>query len=208
MDVYHAINTRRTVRDFQDKPVEQEIIQRILDAGLRAPSNDHMRTWEFIIVDDMAKRVELIDKVQKTFTEEEVAAWLDSWGAADPVQRAMYMDGVPKQHRMLLTAGCLILPCFKQPYPLLRPDSLSALNGFASVWCCIENILVAAASEGVFGVTRIPFAGETEHIKACLNIPADYEVPCYMALGYPKAEKSPVRQLGVRVEERMRFNGW
>ena len=86
---------------------------------------------------------------------------------------------------MLYNAGCLMLPCFRQPSPLLKPKDLSALNPFASIWCCIENILVAAAAEGIFGVTRIPFEAERKTLKQYLSIPPDYEIPCYLALGYP-----------------------
>ena len=66
---------------------------------------------------------------------------------------------------MLLTAGCLIIPCFRQFEPLLKPKSLSALNPFASIWCCIENMLIAAAAEWIYGVTRIPFDEEIKHLK-------------------------------------------
>lgn len=51
----------------------------------------------------------------------------------------------------------------------MQPTSLSSLNEFASIWCCIENILLAAASEGIFGVTRIPMKEELEHIKKKLS---------------------------------------
>jgi nitroreductase len=43
MDIYQAIATRRMIRDFEDRPVPFETLRRILDAGLKAPSNDHMR---------------------------------------------------------------------------------------------------------------------------------------------------------------------
>ena len=56
MDVYEAIATRRTVRDFEDKPVEMSLIERVLDAGLKAPSNNHLRQWEFVIINDREER--------------------------------------------------------------------------------------------------------------------------------------------------------
>ena len=34
MDVYDAIESRRTIRDFEDRPVPAEIIEKMLDAGL------------------------------------------------------------------------------------------------------------------------------------------------------------------------------
>ena len=90
---------------------------------------------------------------------------LDGFGMTDEVQRNMYHEAMPRQFSMLYNAGCLILPFFRVREPLLQPSSLSSLNDFASIWCCIENILIAAASEGILGVTRIPMAEESEHIK-------------------------------------------
>ena len=74
------------------------------------------------------------------------------------------------------------------------------------MWCCVENILIAAASEGIFGVTRIPSESERETIKRVLNVPKDYEIPCYLALGYPKGTAARARQVKVSVEERMHIN--
>jgi nitroreductase len=208
MEMYEAICSRRTVRDFKDQEIDLEVIKRILNAGLHAPTNNHLREWEFVIVNDKSARLRLIDRVRKSITEEEVIAILDDWECFDPIQREMYMDGIPKQYRMLLTAGCLIIPCFRQKWPLLQPSNLSALNGFASMWCCIENILLAAVAEGIYGVTRIPFDEETEYLKELLQSPNDYEIPCYIALGYPADDAPPIKQLSIKVEDRMHFNTW
>ncbi len=92
-------------------------------------------------------------------------AIINRWGLKDPLQRGCYIEAIPKQYNMLFSAPLLILPFFRQPYPLLKPKSLSDLNYFASIWACIENILVAAAAEGIFGVTRIPFSDESKTVK-------------------------------------------
>ncbi|MGQ9778596.1 MAG: hypothetical protein ACUVRM_01790 [Bacillota bacterium] len=62
--------------------------------------------------------------------------------------------------------------------------------------------------KGIFGVTRIPFAEESKHIKAVLDIPEDYEVACYLALGYPDKKAKLPKQHIIKVEERMHFNKW
>ena len=208
MNVYDAINARRTVRDFKDQEIDFEIIKRILDAGVKAPTNNHMRQWEFIVINDKARRLEVINKIHKNTSKEDSINIVDDWKLVDQVQREMYIEAIPKQYQMLLSAGCLIIPCFQQSGPLLEPKNLSALNSFASIWCCIENILVAAASEGIMGVTRIPFDNEIEHIRTILNIPEDYYFPCYLALGYPDETAKPAIQHTVNITERIHFNKW
>lgn len=208
MDFYQAVMARRTVRDFEDRPVAPDVLYRIVEAGFQAPTNDHLRDWEFIVLPHEVDRVEAIRYVPRDLTLEESTAIVDNWGLIDECQRAMYLVGIPKQYRMLLNPGCLIIPAFRHRGTLLEPESLSALNSFASIWCCIENMLLAAAAEGVFGVTRIPFEAETRHLKATLGVPDGYEIPCYLALGYPARELPESRQIPVDVNARLHFGHW
>lgn len=67
MEFYDVINTRRTIRDFKDEPVDLEIIKKVLLAGLKAPSNDHMRNWEFIVITDKKVMAKIIKKFLKRY---------------------------------------------------------------------------------------------------------------------------------------------
>ncbi len=209
MDIYEAISKRRTVRNFLNKPISFDVIKRIIDAGLHAPSNNHLRQWEFILINDQTVRLSVIDKINKNLSSRDAVKLLDSWGYTDQFQREMYINAIPGQYRMLLQASCLIIPCFRQESPLLKPKNLSALNGFASIWCCIENMLLAAVAEGIYGVTRIPFDKETKHLRNILLIPDDYAIPCYLALGYPDEKgNKPIPQHVIKAEDRIHINKW
>ena len=48
MELYEAINKRKTTREFLDTEVDFEAIKRILEAGNKAPTWDHNRNWQFI----------------------------------------------------------------------------------------------------------------------------------------------------------------
>ena len=50
MELYQAINKRRTVREFLDKEVDFEAVKRILVAGNQAPTWKHNRNWSYIIL--------------------------------------------------------------------------------------------------------------------------------------------------------------
>lgn len=141
-----------------------EVIKKILSAGLKAPTNNHLRQWEFVIINDKKERLRVL-KLEDMTNPDDCDKMLDGFGMTDTDQRGMYHIAMPKQFSMLYNSGCLILPFFKLREPLLQPTCLSSLNEFASIWLCIENILLAAAAEGIFGVTRIPMTEELEHIK-------------------------------------------
>ncbi len=207
MEIYEAIEKRRTVRDFEDKPVAMDIIKKILSAGLKAPTNNHLREWEFVIVNDKRERSRILNLKDMT-SYDECEKMMNGFGMTDSEQRGMYHIAMPKQFSMLYNSGCLILPFFKLREPLMHPVCLSSLNEFASIWCCIENILLAAASEGICGVTRIPMEEELAHIQKTIKHPDNYAMPCYIALGYPdKDAKLPVQKI-INVEDRLHINYW
>lgn len=207
MEIYEAIEKRRTVRDFEDKPVAMDIIKKILSAGLKAPTNNHLREWEFVIVNDKRERSRILNLKDMT-SYDECEKLMNGFGMTDSEQRGMYHIAMPKQFSMLYNSGCLILPFFKLREPLMHPVCLSSLNEFASIWCCIENILLAAASEGICGVTRIPMEEELAHIQKTIKHPDNYAMPCYIALGYPdKDAKLPVQKV-INVEDRLHINYW
>jgi len=56
MDVFEAIQERRSIRNYQDNPVEREKLERILEAGRLAPSAKNVEPWHFIAVTDAQKR--------------------------------------------------------------------------------------------------------------------------------------------------------
>lgn len=61
MNVFEAIQARYSVRSYQDKPVEQEKLDRILEAARLAPSAANRQEWRFVVVRDPAKRHQLTD---------------------------------------------------------------------------------------------------------------------------------------------------
>jgi len=210
MNIYTAINTRRTIRDFTDEPIEMSIIEKIVDAGLKAPTNDHMRNWEFVIVNDKNTRAEILRGVLETklSTKAEVDKLLDYWKMTDTLQRDMYLDAIPKQFDMLYNAACLILPFFRKDEDPLKPTSIGSLNEFASIWCCIENMLLAATAEGIFGVTRIPVMNDQKYVKDVLKHPNEYILPCFIALGYPTEDCVINLQKDTNAKEKIRIDKW
>jgi len=54
MDVFEAINKRRSVRKYLDEPVPRQVLERIVAAGIEAPSGCNMQLRQYIIVDDPA----------------------------------------------------------------------------------------------------------------------------------------------------------
>ena len=50
--IYAEMDQRRSVREFSDRPVPREMIERAISAASTAPSGAHMQPWTFVVVGD------------------------------------------------------------------------------------------------------------------------------------------------------------
>lgn len=187
MEFYEVVKKRRTTREWQNKDVPLDVIKRIIDAGLAAPSNNHLREWEFVVLHDPEEKDNALGLVK---------AWTAEHGLSDPdrlfpvgtIQQRMYKYAMPRQYSMLRSAPYVIIPLFKANR--LNCEYVNQLNAFASIWCVVENIFLAATAEGLGYSMRIPVGTEGESVCKALGVPGDYMMPCYIGIGYP-AEGAP-----------------
>ena len=206
MKLYEAINSRRTVREFEDEPIATEVLERIIESAFKAPTNDHMRDWHYIIVRDKNVMAKLLDIIPKGITDEDMEALIKDWNLSDSLQQECYRNAVPKQYRMLFDAAAVIIPLLKQKTDILHPDNVSHLNGFASIWCSIENIFLSATAEGYGCNLRIPLGNEAEYARTVLDFPDEYFMPCFIGIGKPKRDIVTVKQKEINVKERIHLD--
>ena len=180
MEFYDAVNNRRSVRDFTDEAIPYEALMRIIDAAYRAPANDHFTDWHFVIVQDKEVMRQVLSGVPQDLTVRDVD---DMTFISDPVQKQSYQIAVPKQYRMLIDAAAVIIPLMKRKVDILHPADLSDLNCYASVWCSIENLWLAATSEGYGCNLRIPRGNEESVAQSVLGFPDEYLIPCFIGIG-------------------------
>jgi Nitroreductase len=209
MELYEVIEKRRTIRDFSDKEVSTETLKRILEAGMKAPSNDHLRNIEFVVIKGRDTIAGVIKNIAEN-TKNIQMKWLDaSKDTLDPSERDMFYDALPKQQKMLIESGCLVIPFFKQSEcELLQPEDQSSLNYFASTWLAIENILLAATAEGLACAIRIPIGDEAEHVRNQVNAPGGWVMACFLAIGYAAENAVLPKQKPFNPEDKIHINVW
>ena len=207
-DFYDVLNRRRTIRDFSDRKVSDDLLKKILDAALKAPSNDHLHQMEFVVVRGRENILRLISPVAKNTQKFQQTA-INAAASMDGDEKAMFMDALPKQQRMLLQSDCLVLPFFRQrDCPLCKPLEQSSLNYFASAWAAVENILLAATAEGLSCAFRIPIENESEHVKKLVGAPDEYEFTCFLAIGYAAEDAHICRQKVINIGDKIHNNVW
>jgi nitroreductase len=204
MEFYEAVGKRRTVRQFRPDPVPPEAWRRALAAGLEAPCNAHLKSWQFVLLRDRERRRraaaeglgarDMTDKV-------EIERFLARF--ADEELKAVYRRSLPVQLSMMLEAPEVLVVCYRMK-PLAECRSLFELNPLASAWMCVENIMLALAAEGLYGCTYTPY--DARGLKDALEIPSDYQVAAVVPFGYPRTE--PETRVPERLDERLHFDAW
>lgn len=204
MEFYEAVKRRRTVREFADKAVPDEAVRRALAAGLRAPSNAHLKSWQFILLRDREKRTRAVIeglKARDMKDGEEIERFVARFDEAE--LKKVYRRSLPLQQSMMLDAPEVLLVCYKMK-PLSECRTLFELNPLASAWMCVENIMLALAAEGLFGCTYTPY--ESAGLKEFLGVPAGYEIAAVIPFGFPR---DPVEEgESENLEVRLHVDGW
>ena len=70
MEVYEAIKLRKSVRAYDKKPIPDEILVRVLEAGRVAPSANNGQPWHFVVVGGQEKREVLSKRMFTRFLTE------------------------------------------------------------------------------------------------------------------------------------------
>ena len=205
MDFYEAINTRSSIREFTDEAIPKETIRKIIEAAYKAPTNDHFRDWHFIVVTDKDIMKNVLDGVPKALTVKDVD---NMTFISDPVQKESYQFAVPKQYSMLIDAAAVIIPLMKKKVDILHPADLSHLNCFASIWCSIENLWLAATAEGYGCNLRIPRGNEEEIAREVTGFPDNYMIPCFIGIGRPAENAVRTNQLVPDIEKQLHWQSF
>lgn len=204
MELYEAMAKRRTVREFLDKDVDFETVKRILSAGNMAPTNNHNRDWGYIILRTPEEKENILDKAKEI--ADRTQGNPSPRPLATPLAQKMYAHAMPRQYTMLHEAPYVIVPVFKCSG--INADYISKLNPFATIWCVVENMFLAAAAEGLACCMRIPLNEEHDIVKAKLNVPSGYMIPVLIGIGYADPDETLPEQNVPELDEQLHFGSW
>jgi len=198
MHVYEAIERRRTVRSFK-KPVSEEQLRKLLQAGAMAPSGSNVQPWEFIVIDDE----KIIAQIAELKYLQSLKMTIDAMVLNDPkiiekIHQQTLSDPLPAQMALLQRSAyqksAVVAVCNKKGHGIGRKPWMNVEN-IASTWMCIENMALATTEDSL-GM-QISILREEYKIAAekLLNIPDDYELTTMVMFGVP-AETTRKREIG------------
>ena len=176
-DFFAAINQRRTVREFSDRPVPADVIENALRAAGTAPSGANLQPWHFSVVTNAAMKKQIRDAAEveeKEFYEHRASPeWL---AALEPL-------GTDSSKPFLETAPCIIA-VFLQKFGLL-PDGRKVKHYYPveSTGLASGILITALHLAGLVCLTHTP--SPMKFLNRILDRPVSDRPFLLLVAGYP-----------------------
>lgn len=173
----HWLNTRRSVRDFSDKPVLKEVIENIILAASSAPSGAHKQPWTFCVVSNADLKKQIRTEAEKEEYESYHGRMSEEW-----------MDDLkPLQtdwKKPFLEIAPYLIVVFKkvyEPTPNGTRKNLYYVNESVGLACGF--LLAAIHNAGLVALTHTP--NPMNFLSKILNRPENERPFLLIPVGYP-----------------------
>jgi coenzyme F420-0:L-glutamate ligase / coenzyme F420-1:gamma-L-glutamate ligase len=184
------LRSRRSIHRFKSDPIPKEVIHRILETTICAPSAHNLQPWRFVILTGKETKIRMAEAIVEKFRKD------------------LIMDGVPEndiQARMnrslqqTVDAPVIIVLCLDRKMVKSQPDAIreraEKLMGVQSVALSGLQLLLAAHAEELGGTWLCWPLFAPEEISDALDLDHDWEPQGMILLGFPaEAPEMPVRK--------------
>lgn len=173
--IYKAIYARRDIRRFQDDPIPDVVLERLLEAAHHAPSVGFSQPWDLIAISEEETKREV-----KSIADRAIAAARE--GYQEPRKSeytALKLEGI-LESPLNICVTCD--PTRGAPHVLGR-SSMKRTDVY-STCLAVQNLWLAARAEGVgVGWVSVLYPSELQEL---LGIPPHVKPIAYLCLGYPE----------------------
>ena len=177
MEALEAIITRRSTRNYKPDPVEQEKLDRILEAGRQAPSGGNNQTSHFFVI----RNREVLDRL---------AAMAEKAFAGMEITENMYAG---MKHSIMASKKGGYAFCYHAPVLIVVANRKDYGNNIADCACAIENMMVAANALdlGSCWINQLKWLNEepeiTEYLRS-FGMKENERVYGAVIIGYPATD--------------------
>ena len=142
-DLFEIIRTTRSMRRLKPDPVPNELVRKILAAGVCAPSGGNMQRWRFLVIRN-PKIKETVGALYKRAWDEQVAPRYRAGEPAPGIDRDRFLrllDAAEYLAAHIHEAPVWIVPCLEGGTPTRTSGS--------SIYPAVQNMLLAARALGL-----------------------------------------------------------
>jgi nitroreductase len=202
MELYEAMRTTFSARDFTPEPMPDAVIARLLDHARFAPSGGNRQGWKVVVVRERATReaiAALTAPAAKRYAAQ-VSAGENPWNTIDPtaVDEAT-IAATPPPPRLVepvLRAAVVLVVCVDLKVVASTDQDLGRVGvvSGASIYPFAWNVLLAARAEGWGGTITTLAVAQEPKLQALLGLPPHVAVAAVMPLGRPAKRLTRLRR--------------
>jgi nitroreductase len=189
-DLFEIISSTRAMRRLKPDPVPDELIRKVLEAGVSAASGGNRQHWRFLVIKDRAIK-EKVQHYYKRALDEVVGPRYRTSAPPSGVSREQY----DRQHAAVayLTnhfheAPVWIVACLND-----GPGTPTRSAG-ASIYPAVQNMLLAARALGLGATLTTRHLQYEKEVEAILGLPEGIHSYAILPIGYPMGRFGPVRR--------------
>jgi nitroreductase len=176
-DYYQLMDQRRSVREFSDKPVPEEVINNIIMTASSAPSGAHKQPWTFCVVKNQGIKAEIRKAAEEEEYENYHGRMSDDW-----------LKDLEKfetdWHKPFLEVAPYLIIVFKKAYELGKEgEKLKNYYVNESVGIACGFLIAAIHNAGLVTLTHTP--SPMNFLQKILNRPANERPFLLLPVGYP-----------------------
>ncbi len=188
-DVWEVLYTTRAIRRLKPDPIADDVLYRLLDAAIRAPSGGNQQSWRFIVVRDQATKARLGELYR------ECIAALFASGYGQPAPGVTLTPAqIAAAEKMGKSAQYLATHFAEVPVYVLgciRTAANAGVTAGASIYPAIWSLQLAARALGLGSTLTTVHRMREAQVKALLGVPDGYETAALIPLGYPRGTFAP-----------------
>lgn len=200
MEPFHQIiKTRRSVRKFQGRRVNRQIINKLIASACWAPSAHNAQPWRFVIFERKELKSKLASEMAEAFRRD-----LEK----DRYPPKVIHLRIQRSIERIVEAPLLILVCLNKEgghvFPDPRRARLEEYMTHQSMGAAIQNMLLAAHTMGLGAcwISAPLFCPQT--VRKALKLRKDWSPAALVLVGYPKEKpKAPSRYTVKKVTWRL-----
>ncbi|MFN0070209.1 MAG: nitroreductase family protein [Chloroflexota bacterium] len=170
-DLFEVMYTNRAHREFKLDVVPDELIEKVLDAAVHAPSGSNSQKWRFVVITDPEMRAKIGAEYKESFYNRPIPGrpsgpsrgpshLPDTIGTEPPVLILVCMENEPGAEPAKRTTG-------------------------ASIYPAVQNLMLAARAFGLGTVLTTIHQHRESQIKEILGIPAHVDTYALIPMGFP-----------------------
>ena len=188
-DLFEIIRTTRSMRRLKPDPVPNDLIRKILEAGVGAPSGGNMQRWRFLVIRD-PKIKETVGALYKRAWDEQVAPRYRAGAPAPGMSRERFLrllDAAQYLAAQIHEAPVWIVPCLEGATPTRTAGS--------SIYPAVQNMLLAARALGLGATLTTLYLEFEKEAEAAMGLPPNFHSYALLPIGYPMGRFGPVRRV-------------